>query len=125
MPAKPTKPYVTKDTGTRTTTSSGMKREIKAEQPRFDLLIPANVPYDRQLLTRAAALVARGAEKYADRDWEKAKTQVELDVFKESAFRHFMQWFTGETDEDHAAAVLFNLLAVETVDFKIKAGEVQ
>src|SRR5690606_21266015 len=38
-----------------------------------------------------------------------------LDRAKSSAFRHFMQWFNGETDEDHAAAIFFNVQAVEYI----------
>lgn len=111
--------FTTKDSGTRQQFDSGMQRELKDAQPRFDLLIPENVPYDAQLITRTAALVARGAQKYESRDWEQASTPEELEVFRASAFRHFMQWFTGETDEDHAAAILFNVLAVESTQFKI------
>lgn len=49
----------------------------------------------------------------SNRNWEKASTQDEIDRFKESAFRHFMQWFFGENDEDHAAAVFFNITGAE------------
>ncbi|MFE4332474.1 hypothetical protein ACFRQM_24540 [Streptomyces sp. NPDC056831] len=35
---------------------------------------------------------------------------------KAGAFRHFMQWLTGE---EHAAAVVFNLLAAETIGYRI------
>lgn len=111
--------YETKDSGARKHFDSGMQRELKPDVPRFDLLLPEGVPYAEQLLTRAAALVARGAQKYASRDWEQACTPAELEEFQSSAFRHFMQWMTGETDEDHAAAVFFNLLAVETTKYKI------
>ena len=56
-----------------------------------------------------------------DRNWELASTYEELSRFKASAFRHFMQWFKGDTDEDHAAAVYFNINAFEYV--KEKKGE--
>src|SRR5690606_9127477 len=65
---------------------------------------------------------------YNDRNWEKANSAEEVTRMKSSAFRHFMQWFCGETDEDHAAAVIFNILAAETTEWKIKnassAGEI-
>lgn len=107
--------YVTKDSGERATFDSGMQRDTEAGKPRFDLMIPLDVPYEQQMITRLAGLLGRGAEKYNDRNWEKATADgPELARMKSSAFRHFMQWFCGETDEDHAAAVMFNLLAYET-----------
>jgi hypothetical protein len=111
--------YETKDSGSRIRTASGMQREAKTEQPRFDLLVPLKVPYQDQLLTRAAALVERGARKYDSRDWEQASTPAEAEEFRDSAFRHFMQWMCGEADEDHAAAVVFNVLAAESTAYVI------
>jgi hypothetical protein len=68
-------------------------------------------------------LMNRGAVKYGDRNWEKANSQEELDRFKASAFRHFMQWMAGEDDEDHASAVMFNLSGAEMVKQKMKGGK--
>ena len=42
---------------------------------------------------------------------------------RESAFRHFMAWFAGEIDEDHAAASFFNILAAETTAYKIEEAK--
>lgn len=111
--------YQTKDSGVRHDYASGMVRDTQAGKPRFDLLFPDGQPYDEQFLTRVAALLERGAVKYGERNWEKADSQSELDRFKSSGLRHFMQWYTGETDEDHAAACCFNLLAAEFVKWKI------
>jgi Domain of unknown function (DUF5664) len=86
------------------------------------VLDPETVPFDEQLLTRCAAPMERGAQKYSPRNWEKADSAAELERMKASAFRHFMQWLTGETDEDHAAAIVFNLLAVETTAYWIEQG---
>lgn len=69
------------------------------------------LPYGFQLLTRFAELMARGAKKYGDRNWEKGNGPDELRRAKSSAFRHLRQWVAGAADEDHAAAVLFNLMA--------------
>ncbi len=50
-------------------------------------------------------------------------TDEEFLRYRESAFRHFMQWFNGEMDEDHAAAVFFNINGVEIIkDKKRKKG---
>ncbi len=112
--------FETKDSGERAVFDSGMQRDTESGKPRFDLLIPEGVPFDDQLLTRFAALMARGAEKYTERNWEQATGDAELVRFKSSAFRHFMQWFCGERDEDHAAATLFNMMGFEATEFKMK-----
>lgn len=44
----------------------------------------------------------------------------ELVRYKESALRHFMSWFEGDTDEDHAAAVFFNINGVEIIKDKAR-----
>lgn len=103
--------WETLDSGVRYEYDSGMVRDTQEGKPRFDLLIPHDLPFDQQLLTRWASLMARGASKYGDRNWEKGNGEEELERAKASAFRHFLQWFCGETDEDHAAAVCFNVQA--------------
>jgi len=112
--------YVTKDSGERVQFDGGMTRDTNSGKPRFDLTMPEGVPYNEQLITRFARLMARGAIKYNARNWEKAEGKEEFDRFKESAFRHFMQWYCDETDEDHAVAVLFNIMGAETVSYKLK-----
>ncbi len=107
--------YVTKDSGERAQFDSGMVRDSEKGKPRFDLLLPLGVPYEEQMLTRDALLMARGAEKYDARNWERARGQAELDRYHSSALRHLMQWIAGETDEDHAAGVRFNIMAGEFV----------
>jgi hypothetical protein len=114
--------FITKDSGKREEYDSGMVRDTQEGKPRYDLLVPLGVPYEHQFLTRVASLLARGAEKYSDRNWEKATGSAELDRFKSSAHRHLMQWITDESDEDHAAAVVFNLLAYETIKWKRDNG---
>lgn len=114
------KDFVTKDSGKREEYDSGMVRDTQEGKPRFDLLRPLGVPYEHQFLTRVAKLLGRGAEKYEDRNWEKASGQEELDRFKSSAERHLNQWICGESDEDHAAAVVFNLLAYESIKWKME-----
>lgn len=111
--------YETLDSGERATFDSGMQRDTEAGKPRFDLILPEGVPYHGQMLTRFANLLSRGAEKYDARNWEKADSVEELERMRSSAFRHFIQWMTGETDEDHAAAAIFNIFAAETTASKI------
>lgn len=107
--------YTTKDSGERAEFEGGGQRDTEKGKPRFDLLLPETVPYAAQMLTRFAARMGRGAEKYEDRNWESFSDDKALQRARSSAFRHFMQWFNGETDEDHAAAVFFNIMAAEYI----------
>lgn len=112
--------YVTKDSGKREQFDSGMVRDTQDDKPRFDLLLPLGIPYSDQFLTRVADLLARGAAKYEARNWEKAQGEAELERFKASALRHLMQYIAGETDEDHLAAVVFNMMGAHLVEWKMK-----
>jgi len=101
------KKFNTKDSGKRKNFKSGMVRDTDKNKPRYDLIY---LP----MITRLAELHERGVAKYGERNWENANTLVELKRFKASAFRHFMQWIQNIRDgEDHAAAILFNVNAVE------------
>jgi dATP/dGTP diphosphohydrolase len=116
--SRPKKESGLKDSGQRLNFASGMVRDVDDEKPAFDLVIPKGIPYDKLMLTRWAELLRKGAIKYARRNWEKADSDEELERAQASAFRHFMQWLSGETDEDHAAAVFFNINEVETIKYK-------
>lgn len=107
--------FVTKDSGERQEFSTGMKRDVQTDKPRYDLI---GSGWD--LIKRWAELVGRGAVKYGELNFEKAATEEEMNRFKSSAMRHMVQWFRGETDEDHAAAVCFNLAGAEMVTKKLK-----
>lgn len=104
--------FITKDSGRRVEFATGMRRDVSEDKPRYDLIDP-------EFLNRLAMLMMRGAKKYGDNNWRRARTRKELLRFRESAFRHFMQWFNGETDEDHMAAVAFNLAGAEMVKQKL------
>ncbi len=112
--------FITKGTGERKKFKSGMQRDVSQTKPRFDLITPKNLPYQETMLYRWADLMQRGAQRYSARNWEKAEGEEELERFRESAYRHFMQWFCGETDEDHACAVMFNLSGAEFVKWKMQ-----
>ena len=114
------KEYKLKDNKKRMTFKSGVSAEIKIDKPRFDLLIPENQKYENTMLYRFAIQMAKGAKKYSERNFEKACSKEELARFKQSAIRHFFQWISNETDEDHASAVWFNMLACEYIKEKIK-----
>ena len=115
--------FITKDSGQRAKFDSGMQRDIQDDKPRFDLIVPLSQRYDNTLLYRWAMLMTRGAKKYNERNWEMATGKEEMNRFKASAFRHFMQWFNEEEDEDHAVAVLFNINGYEYVKEKQNVGK--
>lgn len=106
--------YETKDSGERQVFATGMQRDSGAKE-----LEPGLIPIP--MLVRWAELMGRGAAKYEARNWERACTPEELDRFQRSAFRHFVQWMRGDTDEDHAAATFFNIAGAEHVKARLSA----
>lgn len=109
-----------KDSGKRIEYNSGMKRDVQDDKPDFTLLFPEDLPFEKQPLTIFAHHLRLGAQKYGRRNWEKANSQEELDRFKQSALRHLLQALSGEEDEDHLSAVLFNIIAWMYTKEKIK-----
>jgi len=107
--------YKTKDSGARKKFKSGMQRDIESDKPRYDLIY---IP----LLTEWANLMARGAVKYNEDNWKKANSVKELRRFKASAWRHFIQFMEGKTDEAHHAAILFNIAGCRYVMDKLKVN---
>lgn len=110
--------YRTKDSGARQEFSTGMVRDTSKGKPRFDLIY-------KPLLWRWAELMSRGAEKYGPRNWEKAATQEELDRAMESAERHLQQGLRGDIDEDHFAAVCFNLGCIIHIQRKLNESKIR
>lgn len=107
-------PFETKDSGERAQFASGMQRDTSEGKVRWDLVL------DGPMLERYAELMTRGAKKYEPRNWLKASTEEEMERYRESAVRHFFQWLRGDTDEDHAAAVWFNVNGYEYVRERLK-----
>ena len=110
--------FETKDSGKRQEFTTGMKRDLEEGKPRYDLIIPLNMK--EPMIKRWAELMARGANKYGERNWEKAETNEEMLRYKSSLLRHVIQLVMGETDEDHAAAVMFNVQGLEYVKERLK-----
>jgi hypothetical protein len=98
-----------KDSGKREQFEGGMVRDVTEGKTDYTLVL------DGPMFDRWAVHLTKGAKKYAKRNWMKASGQVELDRFKESALRHFLQWYRNETDEDHGSAVIFNINGAEYV----------
>ena len=106
--------FVVKDSGQRQEFSGGMVRDIADNKTWWSLV------YDGPMLKRWAQHLTNGARKYAKRNWMKAEGEAELERAKDSAARHFAQWMAGERDEDHGAAVYFNINLAEYVREKME-----
>jgi hypothetical protein len=103
--------FTTKDSGKRQEFETGMRRDTQDGKPRYDLI-------PQFAITRWADLMARGAVKYGDSNWTLASTPEEYKRFKASAWRHFMQYMSGDREEDHMAAIFFNVVAMERLYLK-------
>lgn len=108
--------FITLDSGTRATFPSGMQRDTQSGKPRYDL-IP--IWFIREL----AELMARGAEKYGDKNWELADSPAEADRMDASGLRHHFQYLEGDKTENHLAATVFNLFAAEQTRRKVGSNE--
>lgn len=116
--AKPSpRSFGLKDSGRRQEFASGMVRDVTEGKTFWSLV------WDGPMLRRWAEHLTKGAVKYAKRNWMKAAGEEELERAKDSAARHFSQWMAGETDEDHAAAVFFNINLAEYVREKLRAAK--
>lgn len=107
-----------KDSGARAEFESGMVRDITDDKIDFTLAL------DGPMFMRYAIHLTNGAKKYAKRNWMLASGETELERFRESALRHFLQWYWGDVDEDHAAAVWFNINGAEYVKERLGAANI-
>lgn len=98
-----------KDSGQREQFASGMQRDTTKGKSDPSLVL------DGPMFRRWVAHLDAGAVKYQKRNWMKAQGPEEYARFKESALRHFLQWWYDERDEDHGAAVFFNINGAEYV----------
>ncbi|MEU7318444.1 hypothetical protein [Streptomyces sp. NPDC007083] len=112
--AQATRQFPTKDSGSRDEHSPGMQREPDGDRPGFNLLVPEAVSYDHHLLTCCPALMARSSVTCSPGNCERADSPAKVKRTRTIALRHSIRWMSGERDEDHAAAVVFNILATET-----------
>lgn len=110
--------FEVKDSGKRQEFESGMVRDVT--EGKLDPMLALDGP----MFDRWVEHLSKGAVKYDKRNWMKASGKEEFDRFVESAFRHFLQWLRGDRDEDHAAAVFFNINGAEYVR-GLKSGECQ
>lgn len=88
--------------------ASGVIRSDDAGKPDYTLI-------DAAMLERWAAHMTANADEKGANNWKLAHTDEDLRRFLASAWRHFMAFQRGDTDEDHAAALLFNVAGAEHV----------
>lgn len=110
--------YEIKDSGVRQEFKSGMVRDTTTGKINFWRIMVG------PMFKRWAIHLTKGAVKYPDvqpgvSNWTLAAGDEELARFKDSALRHFIQWYEGDQDEDHAAAVFFNINGAEYVKGKM------
>jgi hypothetical protein len=86
----------------------------KAARVVFELALITDGGLDA-IIDRYTILMMRGAIKYSEGNWLKAQGEAELKRFVASFSRHLVKYLRGETDEDHLAAIFFNLNGAEYV----------
>jgi dATP/dGTP diphosphohydrolase, N-terminal len=103
------------DSGARQVTDNGFMREPEIDKPDYLRVLQARgldlVP--AELIERIAEHYFQGGLKYTPNNWMRGTDSESLERNRRSAARHFVQWLHGETDEDHLAAVVWNLITYE------------
>lgn len=94
--------FTIKDSGQRRDFNTGAKRDIDDDKPRYDLIPPT-------ALRRVAIHYGNGAKKYDEHNWVKG---IPVSRCIGSLLRHVFQFIAGETDEDHGAAIIFNVMCI-------------
>lgn len=101
-----------KQKGEKQTFDTGAQRDTQKGKPRLDLISPI-------MLDRLGTLLAKGAEHYGERNWEKG---MPLSRVLASAMRHLNDTLDGLEDEDHPIQCIFNLMAYVHILHRIRAG---
>ncbi len=91
---------------------TGSVRDSRAGKGRYDLLPP-------RAILEVAQRFEMGADSYGDRNWEKGQP---LSAYLDSGIRHAFNVLEGKTDENHAAAAAWNMLAFLETRARIAAG---
>ena len=110
--------FIVKDSGKREEFENGFVRDTeegKADYARV-LAVPGLHLIPVEMLERLGAHLVRGAAKYGENNWRKATGTAAKERFARSLTRHVRQLITGERDEDHAAAIVFNAFAYELTE---------
>lgn len=115
-----------KDSGEREEYESGMRRDTEDGKLDYTLL------FDGPLADRLAEHLTKGRLKYDQErgpfdppNWMLADSPEEMMRFRRSALRHMRQWLRGDVDEDHAAAIVFNVFAFEYVRERLSSTDTE
>jgi len=92
---------------------TGAKRGQVEGRGRFDLLPTV-------ALEALAKRLEHGAARYGAHNWRRG---IPLSSFLDSGMRHMTQLLAGDTSEDHAGAVLFNVAGFIDTLAAIERGE--
>ena len=83
---------------------TGNKRWLCIAIAQYSLAVNVDLP---KLMLDVAKHFENGALKYGEHNWEKG---IPVSRYIDSAVRHLMKDLAGETDEDHAAAFIWNCM---------------
>lgn len=84
---------------------SGVRRSDVSGKTDYTLI-------DYDMLERWAVHMTKAVPSKGRNNWMLA-TQEDAERFQQGAWRHFISWLRGEDDEDHAAALFFNVAGYE------------
>ena len=100
------------DTGKRSEFSTGAVRDAMQGKG-----IPSLLPIDA--LVSVSKRFEDGANKYGRDNWKKG---IPLSRYVDSLYRHLWAWMRGDTDEDHAGAVMWNAMCMTETRKMIEKG---
>jgi len=84
---------------------NGGNRDSAEDKLDYTLLpIPA--------LNRITQHYVNGVKKYKRDNWKKLSTPEDIERYKQSMFRHLIQYLEGQDNEDHLAALVWNAMAL-------------
>lgn len=114
--------FTIKDSGKRQEFASGMVRDTAEGKVNYLAVL------DGPMYDRWAIHITKGKVKYPDvrpgvANWTLAAGIEELQRAKESLARHYRQYTRGDKDEDHGAAIFFNVNLIEYIKEKLQKGQ--
>lgn len=104
--------FQTKTTATKEQFLTGAHRSSAEGRGRPQDLSPL-------ALLRLGKLLERGANAYGARNYQKG---MSMDRTAGSLLRHLLQYMSGDCDEDHLAAVMFNAMVLLDTDERVRTG---
>lgn len=105
--------YKLKDSGERQDFNTGSVRDTQTGKARYSL-IPLSIT------EQLAHHYAKGAEKYAERNWQKGQP---ISRYYDSAQRHLIALLKEENDENHGIAFVWNAIALVWTIQQIESGK--